>query len=113
MFERGGPVFFSGIHIMEIKIHEDAQKWFENELGISDGRGVRFLGKVYGETTVHEGFSLAIEVTEPGNTLALVEINNIPYFVDANDEWFFGGYDLEVKLSENHREPEYIFHATK
>ncbi|AZP05765.1 MAG TPA: iron-sulfur cluster biosynthesis protein [Candidatus Jeotgalibaca pullicola] len=98
---------------MEIKITEKAQKWFEEELGLSDGNGVRFLGKIYGESQIHEGFSVGIEVAKPGNIIAETTVNHIPYFIDANDEWFFAGYNLEVGFDEKHQEPEYIFHEIK
>ena len=45
---------------MKMIITDQASKWFHNEMGLSDGRGVRFYGKVYGNTPVHEGFSLAM-----------------------------------------------------
>lgn len=95
---------------MKITISEAAQKWYEEEIGIPEGYGIRFLGKVYGSSPVHEGFSLGITVDKPDAVMALTTINNIPYFVDANDEWFFSGYDLEVILDETLNEPEYLFH---
>ncbi|MDE1548411.1 HesB/YadR/YfhF family protein [Jeotgalibaca caeni] len=98
---------------MEIKVTEKAQKWFESELGVSEGRGVRFLGKVYGKSQIHEGFSIALEVVEPKNPIAMTTLNGISYFVDAADDWFFNGYDLEVSFDEQNNEPEYIFHEIK
>lgn len=98
---------------MKITITEKAQQWYENELGVGKGRGVRFLGKVYGNTAVHEGFSIAIDVDEPMNPAAITVLNDIPYFIEAADEWFFGGYELEVGFDEKQNEPEYIFHDLK
>lgn len=98
---------------MKITISEKAQKWFESELGITEGKGVRFLGKVYGDTQVHEGFSVAIDVDKPTDPMGITEVNGIPYFAESGDEWFFSGYDLEVGFDEKHGEPEYFFHETK
>lgn len=110
--QRGGSRF-SDNQIMEIKISEQAQNWFENELGIASGKGVRFLGKVYGDTQVHEGFSVGIDVDSPIDPIGITEINGIPYFVEAGDNWFFSGYNLEVGFDESTKEPEYIFHEIK
>ena len=60
---------------MKIEITDSAKEWFENEVGLEKGNGVRFLGKVYGNTEVHEGFSVGMEVTQPGDVLAET-INN-------------------------------------
>lgn len=98
---------------MKITIDERAQKWFESEVGIPEGEGICFLGKVYGSTSVHEGFSVGITVDKPKDPLAITTINGIHYFIDKNDEWFFSGYDLEVVLNEKLNEPEYVFHENK
>lgn len=82
-------------------------------MGIAGGKGVRFFGKVYGKSPIHEGFSVAIEVAEPNNPIAQTEENGVIYFVDASDDWFFHGYDLEVGFDENQQEPEYHFHENK
>ena len=52
---------------MQLTIDKRAQAWFEEEMGVSKERGVRFLGKVYGCSPIHEGFSLAVEVDAPSN----------------------------------------------
>lgn len=108
--EREEESGFSDVQKMDIKISEKAQEWYEKELGVGEGRGVRFLGKVYGNTAVHEGFSIAIDVAKPENTIAITTHNDIPYFIDAADEWFFNGYNLEVVFNEQTGEPEYLFH---
>lgn len=95
---------------MEIEVSEKAQEWFKEEMGIPEGKGIRFLGKVYGNSQIHEGFSIAIEVDAPSEPIAMKEINGVAYFVEAADDWFFHGYDLEVGFDENQKEPEYIFH---
>lgn len=107
------PESVSGINYMKITVSERAQKWYEEEMGIPEGKGIRFLGKVYGKTPVHEGFSLALAVDEPQNPIAQVEHNGILYFAEAADDWFFRGYDLEVVFDEEKQEPDYLFHENK
>lgn len=45
---------------MKIEVTDSASKWFQQEMGLGNGNGVRFYGKVYGKTPVHDGFSLAL-----------------------------------------------------
>ena len=94
---------------MKIEITDSAKEWFENEVGLEKGNGVRFLGKVYGSTEVHEGFSVGMEITQPVDVLAETMINGVTYFIDKNDEWFFSGYDLQVNYDKEREEPIYHF----
>lgn len=95
---------------MKIEISEKAQKWFEEEVGVTEESGVRFLGKVYGKTEVHEGFSIGMEVTKPVEPIAQTTHNGITYFAEKQDEWFFNGYDLEIEYDAEKEEPIYHFH---
>ncbi|EDP68489.1 hypothetical protein CAT7_07798 [Carnobacterium sp. AT7] len=94
---------------MKIEITDSAKEWFENEVGLEKGNGVRFMGKVYGKTEVHEGFSVGMEVTQPVDVLVKTTINDVTYFIDKNDEWFFNGYDLQVSFDKKRDEPIYHF----
>lgn len=94
---------------MKIEVSEQAQKWFEEEVGVSKDLGVRFLGKVYGKTEVHEGFSLGMEVAKPESPIAEATYNGITYFAEKQDEWFFSGYNLQVDYNEERHEPVYHF----
>ena len=42
---------------MKIEINDEAAKWYEDNVDLKPGNGIRFYGKVYGKTMVHEGFS--------------------------------------------------------
>ncbi|KIO96015.1 hypothetical protein N624_2129 [Levilactobacillus brevis] len=44
---------------MKITVTDAASKWFREDMGMT-GRGIRFFGKVYGKTPVHQGFSLGM-----------------------------------------------------
>lgn len=94
---------------MKIELTPAAIKWFENEVGVSPESGVRFLGKVYGETNVHEGFSVGMAVGQPEDALVKEVINGVSYFIEKNDEWFFSGYDLHVDFNAEKDEPIYTF----
>ena len=94
---------------MQLTIDKKAQAWFEEEMGVSKERGVRFLGNVYGCSPIHEGFSLAVEVDAPSNPYVSVVENGITYFVETGDEWFFQGHNLEVSFDEKLKEPSYNY----
>lgn len=99
---------------MDIKLTEKATKWFEDKFPLNEGEAVRFFGKTYGKTEVHDGFSLGVQVDNPENhddILSSTEVNGRKYFTTREDEWFFNGYDLEVDIDEELNEPKYHFES--
>lgn len=97
---------------MEIKISQAAIQWYENELPLDEGEGVRFFGKTYGKTNVHDGFSIGMQIDQVDDYQELIAhevINERHYFAAKEDEWFFSGYNLEIDLDENTNEPFYLF----
>lgn len=97
---------------MKITLTADAIKWYENKIPLEEGEAIRFFGKTYGSTEVHDGFSIGMQVDNPDhhdNILGLAEENRRKYFTTKQDEWFFEGYDLEVYINEELNEPNYHF----
>ncbi|MBL1224753.1 HesB/YadR/YfhF family protein [Enterococcus sp. BWR-S5] len=94
---------------MKLEITPLAQQWFSQELQVAPGMGVRFYGKVYGNTNVHEGFSVGMSVDTPEKPLIQTEVDGQTYFIEENDEWFFTGYDLLVDYDAALDEPSYLF----
>jgi len=97
---------------MEITLSDNAIEWFENKFPLDEGEAVRFFGKTYGSTEVHDGFSVGLETGNPDkhdDLLAISEENGRQYFAIKEDEWFFGDYDLEIDLDNEFNEPEYHF----
>ena len=94
---------------MELTVTENARKWFESEVALPKDYGIRFFGKVYGKTEVHEGFSIGMSVELPEHPVKKEVIDGILFFIDEADEWFFKGYDLEVDYDETLDEPVYHF----
>ena len=94
---------------MKIEIKDKAQKWFEEEFDIPKGSGIRFLGKVYGKTEIHDGFSVGMAVEKPDEILASTGKNGMLFYISPADEWFFNGHDLEVDFDEEKEEPIYHF----
>ncbi|WP_208559841.1 HesB/YadR/YfhF family protein [Marinilactibacillus kalidii] len=97
---------------MKLALTEKAVQWFEEEFALDKGKAIRFFGKTYGNTEVHEGFSVGLSVDQPeGEPLAKKEINGITYFAGKEDEWFFNGYDLEIDFDYDREDLIYHFHA--
>ena len=85
---------------MELTISPKAHAWFKKEIILNPGQGIRFFGKVYGSTPVHEGFSVGMSVDTPNRPLVQVTVD---------DQWFFDGYQLVVNYDEKLDEPSYEF----
>lgn len=101
---------------MKITLSEPAIEWFETKFPLNEGEAIRFFGKTYGKTEVHEGFSVGMELDELTNeddVLAAVEVNNRTYFITKEDDWFFSNYDLRIGLDEQFGEPSYHFKERK
>lgn len=101
---------------MNITLSKEAITWFETQFPLNEGEAVRFFGKTYGKTEVHEGFSVGLELDNPDQSdkiLASTEINNRTYFIAQEDDWFFSDYDLTIGLDEKFNEPSYHFELRK
>ena len=98
---------------MKLTITPQAQQWFKTEVGVTAESGIRFYGKIYGKTDVHDGFSIAMSVESPDQPLVKEEIDGITYFIEETDDWFFKGYDLVVDYDKKHDEPKYVFEGNK
>jgi uncharacterized protein YneR len=94
---------------MELSITENAQKWFEEEVETPEHYGIRFFGKVYGKTEVHDGFSIGMSVEQPEHPMKQVILNNKLFFIEEADDWFFKDYDLVVDYDASLNEPTYHF----
>ena len=83
--------------------------WFKNELGLENGGGVQFYGKVYGSTNVHHGFSQGFTREDvPVRPILEEKKDNINYHIDDLDEWFFEGLIMTVDYDEKSDGP--VFH---
>lgn len=98
---------------MKLTITPRAQEWFKTEVGVTKENGIRFYGKIYGKTAVHEGFSIAMSVEAPDQPLIEEEIDGVTYFIEETDDWFFKGYDLIVDYDQDVDEPKYLFEENK
>lgn len=96
--------------LMKLIVTDAASKWFQDEVGVKSGNGVRFFGKVYGKTPVHDGFSLGMTRDDRKLSAAVETVKDgVRYFVDGQDEWFFKGLDFKVDYDEQTDGPKYEY----
>lgn len=94
---------------MKLTIKPSALAWFKREIEIGPDQGIKFYGKVYGKTQVHDGFSVGMSVDVPEQPLVQEQQADQLFFIEQADEWFFKGYDLVVDYDEKLDEPKYEF----
>lgn len=95
---------------MKITVTDRASKWFKTDMGLEEGQALRFYGKVYGNTPVHDGFSLAMTPdNDTSDAYALTTKDGVTYYVTHSDEWFFKGYDFEIDYDPKHDSPQYNY----
>jgi len=85
---------------MKITITDDAINWFENEMNIKAGDTVRFFARYGGNSTIHTGYSLGVTKEKPIDIGESTTINNVVYFINETDLWYFKDYNLNVTLNE-------------
>ncbi|EPC98301.1 hypothetical protein Lpp227_03696 [Lacticaseibacillus paracasei subsp. paracasei Lpp227] len=74
------------------------------------GAGIRFFGKAYGKTQVHDGFSVGMTRDDhPDQPIMAVEKDGVTYFVDPTDAWFFENLAMTVDYDAHLDEPKYEF----
>ncbi|GGI64509.1 HesB/YadR/YfhF family protein [Enterococcus alcedinis] len=94
---------------MKVTVTPEVLEWFKKEIVIDSHQGIRFFGKVYGSTQVHEGFSVGMSVDQPERPLYQTTIDGVLFFVEESDDWFFQGYNMQVNYNEQLKEPAYSF----
>ncbi|UXU82755.1 hypothetical protein MUA77_07940 [Mammaliicoccus sciuri] len=88
---------------MNLEITEKAIEWFKDELEFNDDQALRFFVRYGGEFQLKQGFSPAFTVEE----LSSSEVgfkdakNDIPFFIDEKDLWYFDDNDLVIDLNDN------------
>jgi len=93
---------------MEIKISEDAFKWFHEEMEVAAGESVRFYVR-YGGSGLQSGFSLGVTKDQPYETAAEIKEDDVLYFIEQKDLWYFDAHDLLVSVNDELHELDYAY----
>ncbi|AXX64309.1 MAG: iron-sulfur cluster biosynthesis protein [Lactobacillus sp.] len=94
---------------MKITISPVAQQWYQENIDLKPGDGLHFYGKVYGKTNVHQGYSIAFAKQKPQQPYYEVVYQQISYYFNDEDVWFFTGYDLQIDYDAKVDSPTYTF----
>lgn len=96
---------------LQLAITDKASQWFHRELDLpAEGAGVRFFGKAYGKTQVHDGFSVGMTRDDhPDQPIMAVKKDGVTYFVNPTDAWFFENLVMTVDYDAHLDEPKYEF----
>lgn len=95
--------------LMKLIVTDRVNQWFQDEMGLTSGNGIKFYGKTYGYTEVHHGFSPAFtREDQPIEPVLELEKDGINYHIDGLDEWFFK--DLVTTVDYNPKTDGPIFH---
>ncbi|UPM53679.1 HesB/YadR/YfhF family protein [Gottfriedia acidiceleris] len=86
---------------MKITISEDALKWFQDEMNVKGGDTIRFFARYGGNSTIHKGYSLGVTKEQPVDIGESITIDNVVYFINETDLWYFKDYNLSVIVNEN------------
>jgi uncharacterized protein YneR len=94
---------------MKLTIDEKAANWYIDELHLKQGEYVRFFVRYGGFGTVQSGFSLGVLKDTPDEIGTITESNNIHFFVENKDLWYFDGHNLTIKFNETYQEPDFVY----
>lgn len=94
---------------MEIIISQTAFEWFKEDIGLTKGDKLRFYAQFYGSSPIQKGYSLAFSNEDPINIAASIEKEEILFFIEETDLWYFDGHDLYVDYHKQEDELEYKY----
>lgn len=94
---------------MKINISTDALKWFHEEMEADKGDKIRFYARYGGASPMHEAFSLGVTKDTPFEPSVTLMHEDIMFFIEERDEWYFNGHDLYVTFNDQSNELEYSY----
>ncbi|GGI42026.1 HesB/YadR/YfhF family protein [Mammaliicoccus stepanovicii] len=99
---------------MNLEITDKAIEWFKRELEFNDDQALRIIVRYGGEFQLKQGFSPAFTVDSLDSSEVGFkdEKDNITFFIDEKDLWYFKDNDLLIDLNE-HDEIKYVAKAAK
>ncbi|MCP3025969.1 HesB/YadR/YfhF family protein [Halobacillus sp. A5] len=94
---------------MNLKVTEEAAKWYKDELELNEDASIRFYVRYGGVGGLQPGLSLAIKQVEAAEPIAEDKAGQVHFFIEADDEWYFDDRSLTVQYNEKWQEPEFIY----
>lgn len=94
---------------MELILSKEAIQWFKDEMDATSGDFIKFFARYGGSNPFHEGFSIGVNFEEPIQLAVSTIIDDITFFVEEDDLWFFNDHDLHVTMDTETDELHYEY----
>ncbi len=94
---------------MKIVVTEQALAWFKKEMEVEKGDYIRFYARYGGSSPFHEAFSLGMNREAPHELSVETVIEDIHFYIEKDDEWFFNDHDLHVTIDDSLEELKYEY----
>lgn len=95
---------------MNLTVTEEIAKWYKEELSIQSPAFIRFFPR-YGFGGHIPGFSIGINHDTPEDIHVSTKVENITFYIESEDAWYFDGIHLNVAFNEKMQEPQYSYEA--
>jgi len=90
---------------------EAAANWYKEELMLADESYVRFHVRYGGVGGNIPGFSLGLSLEQPMQIHTAIKINNITFYIEDADAWYFDEKNLVITLNDQLNEPQFSYEA--
>jgi len=94
---------------MKIILSNEAMQWFQEEMEAQPGEYIRFYARYGGSSPLHDGFSLGVTKEEPLELSIELVAEDIHFYIETRDEWYFDGHDLHVNVDPVLKELTYSY----
>lgn len=94
---------------MEIRVTQEALEWFKEEMDVRPGDSIRFYARYGGSNPFHEGFSIGMNREQPITIGVENVLNDILFFIEEKDLWFFNEHNLIVEVDQALDELKYRY----
>ncbi len=94
---------------MKLDVTDKAVEWYENEYEIIDMTQMRLFVRYGGIGGLIPGFSLGLSIETPNDIYAEKTINNMTFYIEKQDAWYFEDKDLLIDFNHDLQEPKFIY----
>ncbi len=93
---------------MKLTVSNEAASWYKEELSLSPPAFVRFFPR-YGFGGHIPGFSIGISNQSPTEVYKSTEVDQVTFFIENEDAWYFQDINLNVNFNETLQEAEFTY----
>lgn len=95
---------------MKIEVTDQALQWFKDEVGLEEGSMVKFIVRIYGTSSIQENYSLGFNIDDDVKSDSIsTEKDDITFYVNQEDLWFFKDKNLRVVYDESRDEVDFEY----